>query len=545
MAPMSPGGAGSDPRIGTMVGSYQVDALLGRGGMGVVYRAEDQRPGTLGRKVALKILAPELSADDRFRQRFLRESQMAASIDHPNIVPVYEAGEVEGLLYIAMRYVQGEDLRALVQREGPLPPDRALGIISQVAAALDTAHARGLVHRDVKPGNILVIGAEDQDSTPHVYLTDFGLTKRSDSHSGLTVTGQFVGTIEYVAPEQIEGKEVDPRTDLYALGCVFFEVLTGTPPFQAEQEAALLWAHLSQPPPKATDRRPDLPPALDQVLAKAMAKAMDDRYGSCRELMAAARSALTAQPVPPTFTPTLAPPPPPPPAPAQPVATPAAAQGPPPPPAPWQEVGPPPGPPQKRSPVLLVSIILGVLVLAAAGLGIYLATREEGPGPTPTSPTAPPSPTPTAPSTEGPFPNPAETELLAHVPPRLQTPACTRSTAPPAGALAAVDCFTDTPQLVDYVLFADAAAMNAAYDQQVSESGIPRGSGNCATSEPSEDSWLDPEGNESGRLLCYEDGFSAIIAWTHEELLIGAETTRPGGTIKQVYNFWAGIADHV
>jgi serine/threonine protein kinase len=542
----------SDPRIGTVVGSYRVDSLLGRGGMGVVYLAEDQRSGTRGRKVALKILAPELSADERFRQRFERESQMAASLDHPNIVPVYEAGEVEGLLYIAMRYVEGEELRAFLQREGPPPPERALAIIGQVGAALDAAHARGLVHRDVKPGNILLIPGDDPDGPPHVYLTDFGLTKRADSHSGLTVTGQFVGTIEYVAPEQIEGKDVDHRTDVYALGCVLFEVLTGTPPFRADQDAAMLWAHLTQPPPKASERRPDLPLGLDDVLARAMAKDRDDRYGSCRELLAAARAALVA-PAAPGATPVPAPPPPPPgPPPAVPAPVPAPATAPagvqqpvqagapytPSVPPSWPPAAPPPGPPRRRTGLLVGGIVAAVALVAAITVGIVLATSG-GPGP---SPTPPPT---TVPPTTGTFPTEAESQLLGHVPPQLQTPACTRGSAPPAGAIAAVDCFTDTPQLMYYALFADRSAMDAAYQTAVATAGVTQGTGNCANGETSEDTWLDPEGIESGRLLCYLDGSTAVIVWTHNELLILAETRRPAGTIQQTYNFWTGIADHV
>ncbi len=553
----------SDPRVGTIVGSYKIDALLGRGGMGVVYRAEDQRSGTLGRKVALKILAPELSSDDRFRQRFERESQLAASIDHPNIIPVYEAGEVEGLLYIAMRYVEGEDLRSLVVRERPLPPDRAIALIGQVGAALDVAHGRGLVHRDVKPGNILVVGAGDPESPPHVYLTDFGLTKRTDSHSGLTVTGQFVGTIEYVAPEQIEGKDVDHRTDLYALGCVFFECLTGEPPFRAEQDAALLWAHLSQPPPRPSERRPELPAALDDVLVRSMAKAKDDRYDSAREMVAAARAATTGQPAaapptPPAVTaPSPSPPPPaaavppstsqpraprppaPAPPPVAPAPTPQRVPGAPGPAPPQWPAGAPPTPPRRNTTLILVLAIVGVVVLAGAGVGIFLAVGngdEPGPGPAPS-----PSPSP---MTEA-FPNASESQLLAQIPDDLQTPPCTRGDVLLNGAIAAVDCFTDTPQLLTYTLFPDAASMNAAYDQEVTQAGVPRETGDCSVGEASEDSWVTAEDVESGRLLCYRDGGTGVIVWSHDSRLILAEARRPAGELRDTYDFWAGIADYV
>ena len=212
----------SEPRIGTVFSGYRIDGTLGRGGMSVVYRAENLR---LGNTVALKLLAPELAEDEGFRERFVRESRTAASLLHPHVIPIYDAGDAEGVLYIAMRYVDGPDLKALAHEGEGLAPARVLRIGAQVASALDAAHERGLIHRDVKPANILLEtgpGGED-----HAYLADFGLTKNVDSHSGITGTGQFVGTIDYMAPEQIEGREVDSRVDVYALGCVLFECLAG------------------------------------------------------------------------------------------------------------------------------------------------------------------------------------------------------------------------------------------------------------------------------------------------------------------------------
>ena len=268
--------------VGTEIAGYRVEAFISRGGMAVVYRAHDRR---LGRRVALKLLAPELSQNERFQQRFLRESRLAASLDHPNIVPIYEAGEAGGLLYIVMRYVEGSDLKALLDREGPLDLDRTVSILRQVGAALDAAHARGLVHRDVKPGNILIASGTGREDPDHVYLTDFGLTKRSSSLSGQTTTGRFIGTMDYVAPEQIGGKPVDARTDIYSLGCALYECLVGEPPFDRDDEAALLWAHLVERAPRISARRPDLPAGLDAVLDKAMAKAPEDRFGACRDLV--------------------------------------------------------------------------------------------------------------------------------------------------------------------------------------------------------------------------------------------------------------------
>jgi serine/threonine-protein kinase len=269
-----------DQRIGTELGRYRILEQLGRGGTSVVYRAEHVR---LGRQAALKLLSPGLGEAD-FSDRFLRESRLAASLDHPNIVPVYDAGEEEGLLYIAMAYVEGTDLKALVTEEGPLPLGRALGLAGQVASALDAAHERGLVHRDVKPANILV-GPDDR-----AYLSDFGAVKELAS-GGMTRTGSFVGTIEYCAPEQIEGGPVDARTDVYALGCVLWECLTGTPPFHRQTEVAVLNAHLHAEPPKLARVTPELPSGLEPVLTKALAKQPLDRYGSCGAFVAAARGA--------------------------------------------------------------------------------------------------------------------------------------------------------------------------------------------------------------------------------------------------------------
>ncbi|HYZ78556.1 MAG TPA: serine/threonine-protein kinase, partial [Gaiellaceae bacterium] len=244
-------------------------------------RAEHVR---LGRPAALKLLAPVLG-EAGFRERFLRESRLAASIDHPSILPVYDAGEEDGFLYIAMACVEGSDLKTLLAEEGRLPVRRALRILGQIGSALDAAHARGLVHRDVKPANILV-GADDR-----AYLSDFGVVKELASN-GTTRTGTFVGTIEYCAPEQIEGRAVDGRADVYSLVCVLYECLTGTPPFHRPSEVAVLNAHLHAPPPKLTRAAPELPGALEPVIAKALSKSPLDRYASCAEFLAAARGAV-------------------------------------------------------------------------------------------------------------------------------------------------------------------------------------------------------------------------------------------------------------
>ncbi|MDQ1042906.1 serine/threonine-protein kinase [Streptomyces sp. V4I2] len=277
--------------IGRQVAGYRIEHEIGRGGMAVVYRARDLR---LDRTVALKLLAPELARNDTFRRRFTHESHVAAAIDHPNIVPVFEAGETDGVLYIAMRYVPGSDLRHLLDRDGPLPLATAVRIAAQVGSALDAAHEHGLVHRDVKPGNILVARGTDSDHPEHVYLTDFGLTKKSLSLTGFTTVGQFVGTLDYVAPEQISGRPVDGRCDVYGFACVVYETLAGRPPFRRDDDMALLWAHQYDEPPPLTESRSDLAPYLDTVFAQALAKSPDDRYDSCLAFVAALRGAPAA-----------------------------------------------------------------------------------------------------------------------------------------------------------------------------------------------------------------------------------------------------------
>jgi ABC-type branched-subunit amino acid transport system substrate-binding protein/streptogramin lyase len=278
---------------GTTFAGYRVESLVARGGMGVVYRATDL---SLQRPAALKLIAPELAEDERFRSRFLRESRLAASLDHASVVPVYEAGEQDGELYLAMRYVEGSDLKTLLRRDGRLAPERSVAILAQIASALDAAHRRGLVHRDVKPGNVLI----DRDG--HAYLTDFGVTKQVGGAS--TDTGRMVGTLDYLAPEQIRGEPVDARTDGYALACVLYECLAAAPPFHRETEGETLWAHMHEqfePLPQH--------PALGSVLRKGLAKERDERYGSCVQLIEDARDALGLGPSParrPRVSPSLA-----------------------------------------------------------------------------------------------------------------------------------------------------------------------------------------------------------------------------------------------
>jgi hypothetical protein len=272
---------------GATFAGYRIRELAGRGGMGVVYSAVEL---ALDRTVALKLMTAELAGDEEFRRRFVRESKVAASLDHPNVIPIFSAGEHDGVLFLAMRYVNGRDLRSLIVEHGRLSPERAAGIVAQVASALDSAHEAGLVHRDVKPANVLVTSGD------HVYLTDFGLTKQQARDDENTRTGRMLGTFNYVAPEQIRGGAVGPHTDVYALGCMLYLLLTGQVPFPLDTEEAKLWAHMAEPAPDPSAACPDVPPAFDEVVQRAMSKAPEDRFPTAGDLGGAAMAATIPAP---------------------------------------------------------------------------------------------------------------------------------------------------------------------------------------------------------------------------------------------------------
>lgn len=269
---------------GAVIAGCRVDAVAGRGGMGVVYRATEI---ALGRPVALKLIAPELAADEGFRARFAREARLTASLDHPNVIPVYAAGEEGGSLYLTMRFVAGTDLAARIATGGPLAPERAAAIVAQVAAALDAAHAAGLVHRDVKPANVLLGGGHGPE---HVYLSDFGIVRAPAGDAGLTGSGEWIGTVDFMAPEQLRGERTDARTDVYGLGGVLYAALTGEVPYPREAAPATMLAHMTEPPPRPSEHA-GVEPALDAVVARAMAKDPAARFPSAGDM---ARAALAA-----------------------------------------------------------------------------------------------------------------------------------------------------------------------------------------------------------------------------------------------------------
>ena len=254
---------------GTTFAGYEIESVVGSGGVGVLYRARQLR---LNRPVALKLVEPEIAVDPLVRERLRREARTVAALDHPNVVPLYEAGEENGAVYIVTRWIDGTELGALIRRDHPVRPARAARIAAQIASALEVAHEKGLIHRDVKPSNAIVT------SEDHVYITDFGLTKRAASMSGFTAAGQMLGTVDYAAPEQIEGGEAGPRGDVYGLACVLYEILTGAAPFAGETGGmAKMWAQLNADPPSVHEQRPDVPPELDAVIARGLAKRPDDR----------------------------------------------------------------------------------------------------------------------------------------------------------------------------------------------------------------------------------------------------------------------------
>jgi serine/threonine-protein kinase len=266
----------------------RVQEMIGRGGMGVVYRGVDER---LGRPVAIKLIASEHATDPAVRRRFEREAQLMAAIDHPNVIPVYAAGEEDGHLYLVMRYVAGTDLHHLLKDRGKLGPPEAARIVNDLASALDAAHAAGLVHRDIKPANVLLAGE-------HVYLTDFGITRAVDSGTRFTDSDEWVGTVDYMSPEHLRGANTDARSDVYSLGCLLYACLTGSPPFHRGTAAATILAHIEEPPPAPSDT-PDVPERFDAVTAKALAKSPGERYASAGELGRAALQAAHAGGAPP------------------------------------------------------------------------------------------------------------------------------------------------------------------------------------------------------------------------------------------------------
>jgi Protein kinase domain len=514
-------------RVGTEVAGYRVERLLGRSAMSAVYLAENPRLGT---KIALKMLAAELSANEAFRERFLRESRIAASLNHPSVVTIYDAGEWDGELFLAMQYVEGPDLAALLRSEGPLSLERTLPIASQVGDALDVAHMRGLIHRDVKPANILVEVRERDVDADRAYLSDFGVAKRFESRAGLTAPGELVGTVDYIAPEQIEGKRVDGRADVYSLACVVYQCLSGSPPFDKDTEAAVLWAHMQEEPPSVRARRPELPPDVDGVLATALAKSPDDRYATCREMISALGAARPRGEA------------------ESPAVTHAAVP---------TVVRAPRAPEARRSrPLALAALgaIGAALLVLGAGLGALLfgAGAETGSGTTTVVTTAP------AADAEA---RAFERQLLLYLPAAVRR-TC-RPTPPPSDAFfASVQCRPGNGvETASYSLARSGPRLRDSFMSQLPRAGLPEVGpderpdprGDCATGDlPAVNEWsprgpsghqvVAPDGEvpEGGRVMCYGVGPRRWLIWTDGEHSVFAVAS--GRRLDRLYRWWRDAA---
>jgi serine/threonine-protein kinase len=493
-----------DLPAGTEFAGYRIERTLGRGGMSVVYLAEHE---WLQRRVALKVLAPQLAEDERFRERFVRESRLAASLDHPNVIPIYEAGASGGDLFIAMRYVGGTDLRTLLHEAGALEPPRAIAIVHQVAAALDAAHEQGLVHRDVKPGNVLLARPRGAEEGEHVYLSDFGLTKRSASDSGVTGTGQFVGTLDYAAPEQFTGGTPAARTDVYSLGCVLFECLAGRPPFRAENDAGLMYAHQQEQPPTLTAERADLPRAIDAVITRAMAKAPEERYESAGELASQASRALGL----------------------------GAGAG-----------GAAAAPSRTRLRLLAAAIAVGLALLAGVVVSSLLrGDAPQVPGEAVQQLTASPGPSPPPPAfrtVERPLTS-EEERLLSYIPAEVAADCLPLDRDEPIqGELAALVCRTEDVEVL-YKLFAERSAMDQVFRVNANIRRAPEGE--CATDHLALTNYT-IEGEVAGRVLCYTTRAevfgarpaSSHIEWTADDSAIYAHAIRNDLSDLTLYEWW-------
>jgi hypothetical protein len=524
------------PRIGTEFAGYRIEGLLARGGMGVVYRAEHPR---LGATIALKVMDPELALDEAYRERFVREARAAARIRHPNIIPIYDAGEWNGDLYMAMRYIEGDELKSLIRQNGALSAQQTYVIGLQIASALDAAHRNGLIHRDVKPGNILVEPGPDPDSEPIAYLADLGLTKQVDSQSGVTGSGELLGTIDYIAPEQISGSQVDGRADIYSLACVLFECLTGTVPYVRENQAAVLWAHLHDEVPRATAIDPALGGAVDAALARGMAKSPEDRFSTARELV----SALQAPPE---------------------VTTPVGRNG--------SETrampSPPPAAPAdgrrggKRA--LVLAAAAGIVLGAAAAAGVALFALDDEPAARQTPPDEPAAEAPTSETTETPrlaAMSPFDKALLQHVPDEF------RGTCRHASTL--TDDFDATLScrpggVVDSLTYSHAVSGDLMYDEflsNVGRAGLPATepvtlTGLCSAGAIPSVNQTIPVGlsgkteaperttrdERLGLLLCQRRADRARVDWITTELGVYAIATGDRDRLGALYDWWSSDA---
>ena len=551
-----------ESRVGSQIGPYRLRRLLGKGGMGEVYEAEDT---VKDRIVALKLLPESASHDPVFRKRLQREAHSAGRLQEPHVVPIHDYGEVDGLLYVDMRMIDGTDLRKVLKRFGPMTSARAVAIVRQIASALDAAHESGIMHRDVKPENIILTRDD------FAYLVDFGIANAATDEK-LTELGTAVGTYAYMAPERFTNDEVTYRADVYALACVLHECLTGSQPYPGDSVSVVITAHLMQPVPKPSQQRPGIPAAFDQVIARGMAKKPEERFASAGDLATAANQALTdrdqdqaatilqrstASTLPGTPTPPTPPPmhwstPTPPP--ARPVAfhtPPPSTPGPPSgpmwiaPPAPPR----PPGPPSKGKGIPWLPIVAAaavfVLVLGALGIWFLVKPDDSSSTATPTTTTTGTEPTETTrrtPRTTAPTvaPDSFDGKLLALLPRGYDEGVCQPSHPPVPGALATVDCGEAAPDggplSTRYSLFADQALLDKAFDETiVPYAPLLR----CPASDldsPTTWHYTETPGEVAGRIACGTYRDKPGVTWTkNADLLLGDAI---GQDLEDLHNWW-------
>ena len=549
-----------ESRVGSQIGPYRLRRLLGKGGMGEVYEAEDT---VKDRVVALKLLPEAVSHDPVFRKRLQREAHSAGRLQEPHVVPIHDYGEIEGLLYVDMRMIDGTDLRKMLKRYGPMTPARAVAIVRQIASALDAAHESGVMHRDVKPENIIITRDD------FAYLVDFGIANAATDEK-LTELGTAVGTYAYMAPERFTNDEVTYRADIYALTCVLHECLTGSQPYTGDSVSVVITAHLMQPIPRPSEERPGIPPAFDRVIARGMAKKPNDRYASAGDLAAAANDALTERdqdqaatilqrstagtmpgtPTPPPhqWTPTPAPTPP------RPVAfhTPPPPTGRPPsgpmwtaPPAsPYPPGQPPAG---KAIPWIPIAAAAAVVVLVLGALGIWLLVKPDdssSTGMAPTSETTETAPTETTRRT--PRTTPREdpdsfaSKLLAVLPRGYDDGVCQAAPQPATGALATVDCGpaspTGGPISARYSLFADQETLDRHFDESVAQNSEVLQCPGSGVDSPTTWHYTQTPDKVEGRIACGTYNDNADVVWTKNADLLLADAQ--SDNLEALHNWW-------
>lgn len=551
-------------RVGSQVGPYQLRRLLGKGGMGEVYEAYDT---VKDRVVALKLLPDGVSHDPVFRKRLQREAHAAGRLQEPHVVPIHDYGEVDGLLFVDMRMIDGTDLRKVLKEQGAMSPARATAIVAQIASALDAAHRAGITHRDVKPENILLTRDD------FAYLVDFGIAN-AVTDEALTELGTAVGTYSYMAPERFTNGEVTHRADVYALTCVLHECLTGSQPFQGDSVSVVITAHLNQPAPTPSRMRPGIPAGLDDVVARGMAKRPEDRFDSAGEMARAATAALTSTdqdqaasilqrgqdatmmaPLPPPPPPPGygATPPPPPPAYG---GTPAYAGSYPPPPPPgapppgWAATPPPPSGGSK-GPMILILGAAAVIVLALVAVGIWLVVKpgDSTSGPVASSPTSSagettPSREPTRRTRTSTAPPPPtesyDQQLMALLSAGHDSSNCQPVSPPAASALATVDCSQTTmpngPAFTRYSLFGDQAALDAAFQEAI---GVNSELLQCPASgidSPTTWHYTETPDEVAGQIACGTYNDNPDVVWTNDGSLLLADAQGPN--LDDLHNWW-------